>query len=205
MKNKNQSTSNQNVPLQTQYQPLKSVQNYTYISQIGYNDNPDRIQQSHVVNMSQLDNPQQRIIDPNQSVLGICCVCCLTIVNNLFSIIFGVLFYVFQGDSEKYNHCSNEPLRQWSYTTSIVLFINCGIQILKALERAYLQQEKIANCLGFLVLISLITSIIGLTANISSDCGQLYLLAFIFCTFFYIVLGLLIIGFLVIIMLRTSR
>ncbi|EWS71444.1 transmembrane protein, putative (macronuclear) [Tetrahymena thermophila SB210] len=209
MQKKNQSASYQIQSPQTQYQPANQAQNYEYVSQFIQNNSNDKILQSHFINMSQEQNPQQPVIDSTQTCqqccFGMCCLCCLFVINNFFSITFGVLFYMFQGEPEKYNYCTNESFRKWSLTVSIILFINCGISILKAFEKYVLKQENLSDFLDFCMIIAFVICIIGLTANISSDCGQLYLLAFIFCTFFYILLGLLICIALIIYMVKSSR
>ncbi|KAL4511420.1 hypothetical protein ABPG73_008498 [Tetrahymena malaccensis] len=207
MYNINQSAQNQNQQPQAQYQPFRQGQDNQYFSQIGSNDGQAGIQLQHIINMIQQPNPQQQqAINQSQEYLKCCMeccgLCCLFIINNFFSLVFGTMFYMFQGDPQKYNYCSNESLRSWGFITSIILFINCGVSLLKVLEKQYSKQENLTYCLNACIVLALIIDIFGLTANISSDCGQLYLLSFIFCLFFYIVLGIIIIIILIIILIR---
>ncbi|KAL4493258.1 hypothetical protein ABPG73_007065 [Tetrahymena malaccensis] len=148
------------------------------------------------------NNQQQQTVSPPNLAAALCIGLCLLIVKVVFaagaSIAFGVLFYIFQRDSEHNDYCENETLKKWAYSISILFFINSCLYFLECIDKIFLKKEYEKNGplqiligpLQSLVGIGIFTCFIGLQINNTSDCGSLYKLTLAYCILAYISLGL---------------
>ncbi|KAL4462672.1 hypothetical protein ABPG74_000502 [Tetrahymena malaccensis] len=95
---------------------------------------------------------------------------------------FGILFYYFQKEENRYNNCRNTNLTLWALITSITYFSGSFFYLCKLLLFECIPQKysDYFECCNALLAISYIVTLTGMIASISLDCGQLTIFLIIY-------------------------